>query len=110
MTTANSNTKDAKKQEEKISSAATRQVEVKRADPYVSTYVNSAQVQMNFFDFRINFGEIVEISEEKLSIVNKVTIIMTPEHAKLLSNILALNVKRYEEEMGTIRDIKAEGV
>jgi hypothetical protein len=83
-----------------------RVVEITQGTPFVSTYANNAQVQVNYFDFRISFGELSAITPNKVTITNKMQIIMTPEHAKLLSAILNANVEIYEKQFGAIRESK----
>ncbi len=82
-----------------------RTVEMRQSATPSVIYSNSAAVALGFFDVRIFFGETVESTPEKLVVESSVTVIMSPEHAKILSTVLANNVEQYENHFGKIREL-----
>lgn len=91
-------------QKGRASNGRNRTLEVRQTSPFYSSYANSAQVQVTYFDFRISFGEMSEITPTKLVVTNNMQVVMTPEHAKLLVGILSRNVENYEKQFGAIRE------
>src|SRR5260370_630066 len=79
-----------------------RPTEHTRSDSFVSGYSNSVQLEVTPWDFKFNFGEIVEATEQQLRVRLWVAIYMSPQHAKVLSEVLAKNVATYESKFGKI--------
>ena len=82
-----------------------RQREVQRVSPPGGTsalYANSVMFRTSFWDIAMDFGMIVEADEEKLVIHDLATVTMSPQHAKVFSEVLAKNIKLYEEQFGPI--------
>lgn len=72
---------------------------------FMSVYANSAQVRMGIFDAQLSFGVHLESEDEDSSentIEESVRVSMSPQHAKALIQLLATNLKGYEEEFGVI--------
>lgn len=83
-----------------------REIDLRISPSHVTIYSNSAAIGMSFFDFRLAFGEThPESTPQKVVINNSATVIMTPEHAKRLANVLGKNVQQYEERFGKIREM-----
>jgi hypothetical protein len=61
-------------------------------------YANSVQVAQNLYDFRLIFGLVSGVKNGKLQIANLESIILSPQHAKQLAEVLAENVRKYEEQ------------
>jgi hypothetical protein len=77
----------------------------KRSPNHLSVYANFTNVESNFNDIRIVFGEVLEASTEKVVGEDKVTIIMSPEHAKSVAQALETVISQYEKLFGAIRTI-----
>jgi hypothetical protein len=73
-----------------------------RSSNYVSTYSNNVQMRITPFDFVLTFGDVVNIEGNVLTVEENVRIVMSPEHAKVFSKLLAENVSQFEKQIGTI--------
>lgn len=69
-------------------------------------YSNQAQVTVTPWDFTYNFGRVTEVSEDKASAVQLVSIIHSPPHAKAFLQLLQRQIERYEKEFAPIPDLK----
>ena len=65
-------------------------------------YANNLNLTVTPFDFRLTFGEVLVADEEKLEILDKAVINMSPQHAKAVVAVLERNVRKYEKAYGTI--------
>ena len=76
-------------------------------------YANNVTLEMTPWDFKLRFGEVVEITEEKLRVLERVTVVMSPQHAVALAEVLARNILAYEKNVGPIPrpkgSVQAEG-
>lgn len=96
---------------------AGRSVKRIRAANHVSLYANNAQVEVSLFELKLSFGEMVEADEHHVTFEDKFTVILSPQHAKILAAAFMTNVANYEKQFGKINipkefgtiDIKAEG-
>jgi hypothetical protein len=62
-------------------------------------------VEVTFNDFTVYFGELVEATPEKLVTKDKAAVIMGPEEAKSVVEVLARQIEQYEAMFGPIRRI-----
>ncbi len=69
----------------------------------LASYVNNAQISVSPWDFTIAFGQIAEVKDAKLIVQQRATVVMSPEHAKALANVLNNNIASYEKAFGEIR-------
>jgi hypothetical protein len=81
--------------------AENRHVKVK-AESTPSIYANSAEINVTTWDFRFKFGEIEEVRPDSVSVAERVRVVMSPQHAKIFSRVLAENVQKYENAFGEI--------
>jgi hypothetical protein len=72
-----------------------------RADKFTKIYANNAQVESSIWDVRLTFGDMT-VSEGKANVEQLVTIVMSPQLAKALANVLTNNIAKYEQEIGAI--------
>lgn len=79
-----------------------------KAPNFVSIYANSMNAEATFSDVKIYFGEITEASQERLAIEDKVSIVMSPEHAKSVLKALGVAIKGYEDSFGPIRTVPGD--
>ncbi len=66
-------------------------------------YVNSAQVRVGAYDFQLVLGQTAGMADKTLIVNNLVTVVMSPQHAKALSDLLSDHIRLFEELMGTIQ-------
>jgi len=78
-----------------------QELETVRSPNFLKIYVNSAQIEASIWDFRLIFGEMTQ-SSGKLLVEQSLAVIMSPQHAKALLNILASNLQEYEKKVGQI--------
>ncbi|MGB7201471.1 MAG: DUF3467 domain-containing protein [Pyrinomonadaceae bacterium] len=72
-------------------------------DNFVKIYTNNVGFGATNWDTSLIFGEIMGLDENGNPVVEqKVKVNMTREFMKALSNLLATNVKEYEEKFGEI--------
>ena len=69
-------------------------------------YSNSVFVIANQWDVQLNFGFTTEIEPGKFANVEKVIVVLTPEHAVKLLDALKRTTDAYQANNGPIRDIK----
>ncbi|WP_242280679.1 DUF3467 domain-containing protein [Bacillus cereus group sp. BfR-BA-01347] len=63
----------------------------------IAEYSNSVNVATNIYDFTLSFEQKNSSGTIEIS-----SIIMSPEHTKVLANLLMSSVNEYEEKYGTI--------
>ena len=74
-----------------------------KKEGHVSVYANSVQIAMSNWDMRFEFGEMETTAGEGITIQPKVTVTMSPQHAKAFAAILCRNITQYETNFGEIR-------
>lgn len=70
---------------------------------YRDNYSNSVQVRVSVWDFFLTFGTARQESAEAVNVTNFQGIYLSPQQAKALLNVLAQNVKQYEETFGVLQ-------
>jgi hypothetical protein len=70
---------------------------------YRDGYANSVQVRVNVWDFLLIFGRVHPITAQEVELQNFQGIYLSPQQAKALLNILAHNVRQYEDTFGEIK-------
>jgi Protein of unknown function (DUF3467) len=76
--------------------------ERKQAEGYVNLYANNAQLVSTYFDFQLSFGEIIEVTPERVVTEEIATVKMSPQLARRLRDIIIEQVSKYEETYGII--------
>jgi hypothetical protein len=79
-----------------------------KAPDFRSIYSNNVTFSVALFDFSMVFGEVIEaeqVSETigKLTVEQKVKIIMSPLHAKIFVQMAAVQLRAYEQRFGEIK-------
>lgn len=74
-----------------------------RSPLYSSAYVNSAQIGSTPFEFRLTLSEMRELEPGTLGMEEKITLVMSPQHIKVMVMLISQNLKRWEEANGAIR-------
>lgn len=68
---------------------------------YASSYSNNIQYAINSADFVFIFGEVIDVSDQEITIEQRARVTMTPAQAKIMSILLKQQVEAYEERLGT---------
>ncbi|HOI96089.1 MAG TPA: DUF3467 domain-containing protein [Syntrophobacter fumaroxidans] len=79
------------------------QVEHVQSEKFQSIYTNNANVQISYFDFRIDFRQMLTGTDGRMIVERQASVVMSPQHAKALLGVLAQHVEQYEEQFGAIR-------
>jgi hypothetical protein len=80
---------------------------------YRKVYANAIQLQVSVWDFRFNFGDLLESSDELVKVEEQVRVTMSPQHTKAFLGLLITHVQKYEAVFGEIKvspNDDAEGV
>jgi len=85
------------------SASGSQQLESVRSQGFVSIYSNSAQLDVTPWDFRLTFGELKPEANKPPKIEQLVGVVMSPQHAKALVQILSTFVQEYEKNVGEIK-------
>lgn len=76
---------------------------VRREGDSPVVYVNSAQVKVGPYDFQLVLGQTAGVVDKTMVVNSVVTVVMSPQHAKALSDLLSDHIRLFEELMGTIQ-------
>ena len=79
-----------------------RQPERQRSADVPTIYANNVSIKTSLWDMTIDFGLIVEATLEALVYRDEVTIIMSPQHAKVFAEAMTKTVEQYEQQYGPI--------
>jgi Protein of unknown function (DUF3467) len=66
-------------------------------------YANNVSLGTTAFDVRLVFGEIVDITDEKLTVEQRLQVTMSWLETKILSEFLRVNVQAFEEKNGALK-------
>jgi len=66
-------------------------------------YVNTTRISSAFFDIQMHFGETIQTSNLEEITRARVIVVMTPEHAKALADLLTKTLDDYEVQFGKLR-------
>jgi hypothetical protein len=77
-------------------------VEIVGASPVPEVYANHVQPAITSFDVSIHFGSIMGFEKDTLQIVRRVTVVLSPEVAKMLMLHLKTGLERYEQSVRPI--------
>jgi hypothetical protein len=78
------------------------QVETQQASDFKLIYANFVQSIFSPLDVALTFGEIMGAEGDKVYVLTKARVTMTPAEAKILQMIVAKTVGDYEEKFGEI--------
>jgi hypothetical protein len=79
-----------------------QQVESFRSSTFVKLYANNVQIEFTPWDFQLTFGDMLR-DNTKMRIEQSACVLMSPQHAKALSQLLARHVREYEQRIGDIK-------
>lgn len=90
-------------EKKKSALAAPKKVMNTRKSPdFRSIYANNAVFEVSVFDVRITFGEASKADGESMDVEQRVSVVMSPQHAKVFAQILMSNIEGYERQIATI--------
>lgn len=78
-------------------------VRVTRGQEHKSIYVNSSRMGISPYDVRMVLGQVVELTEGQVN-EDQVTLIMSPQHAKVFLRNLGKTIALYETNFGEIKE------
>jgi hypothetical protein len=73
-----------------------------RSDKFIRVYANNTQIEATVWDVRLTFGDMT-VSEGKVTVEQILAVVISPQHAKALVNVLANNIAKYEQDIGEIK-------
>ena len=76
------------------------------APPVPEVYANHVIPQITSYEVTLHFGTILEISSNEAKVARRVSIVLTPEVAKLLVLQLSIGLANYEK---SVRPISTQG-
>jgi hypothetical protein len=79
-----------------------------RAAGYQVVYANRAQVTTGYYDVRLHFCDVLSADNKGILLEEKVSVVVSPEHARDLHRVLGLSLAQYEERFGSLRSKPAE--
>ncbi len=65
-------------------------------------YANNVLLQSSVWDVKLNFGLLVDSDDETVTVQSIASVILSPQHAKAVSEILNTQIAHYEATYGLI--------
>jgi len=85
-----------------------KKVEFEQNDSAPVFYVNSTGIRVSQWDFLFQMGTIAAMSSDGIKVKEGLRVYMSPQHTKAFLELLAKQVKIYEEQFNTIA-VKSPG-
>lgn len=83
--------------------AQAKDQERQRAEDFFTIYANNVAIGISSWDMSIVFGEIIGQRDDGKPVIEEIgKVIMSREFAKVVSQVLALNIAAYEKQFGEI--------
>ena len=79
-----------------------KEVVYRTSDEAPTYYVNSIEIAAGPFDFILTLKQIAEVSSERVVYKQVARIIFSPQHAKVLAEVLAKRVAQFESTFGEL--------
>lgn len=83
-----------------------KEVKVIRMEGDIDFYASNIQIGFTFFEFRLACGQVVE-AESEPAFHSRVTLLLSPQHAKALLPALETSIRKYETRFGAIPTLPA---
>ena len=74
-----------------------------REDAQVTVYANLMALSMTPFDISVIFGEVGKATTEEVDGITRARVILSPEQASNLMNLLSVAVEKYIQNNGPLR-------
>jgi Protein of unknown function (DUF3467) len=73
-----------------------------RLPNYHEIYSNNCLLRISNWDFFLEFGKVVNITEDEIAIASEVGVFMSPQQAKTFVKVISENLATYEKTFGEI--------
>ena len=73
-------------------------------------YANTSKVNSSFYDIRIVFAEGMQATPTQAVVIDRVSIVMSPEHTKALVEVLTKTLETYEATFGKLRALPPQTI
>ena len=83
-------------------SAQQPQMNLVQTADFRESYANSVQVRVSVWDFQLVFGMAASEAPDQVTIRSHTAIILSPQQAKALCNMLVQNMAQYEHAFGAL--------
>jgi hypothetical protein len=77
-----------------------------RAADYKNMYVNATKMGVSPWDIRVTVGQVIENADGTNVTEEQITLLMSPQHAKVVLQSLQTTIEVYERTFGEIKDLK----
>lgn len=67
-----------------------------------NVYANNATIRLTVWDVRFGFGLVEDVTDEKATVRTIVNVLMSPQHAKFLGEVIREKIDEYETKWGKI--------
>lgn len=74
-------------------------ITISRAADYTVLYSDTVRLSVNQYDFKLTFSVNETLPNKDVQITEMLTIVLSPQHAKVLAETLAKNVDYYENNV-----------
>lgn len=78
------------------------QDEVLRQVPIPTVYANRVTLMTSLYDFTMDFGMMVDVDEDGITVQPLLRLILAPAMAKDIAETLSEHVKKYEADFGPL--------
>jgi hypothetical protein len=75
---------------------------VKAAENAAPVYTNNVVIELSPWDIRFRFGELLEASPTQLKVLERLTVVMSPQHAAVMAQLLNQHIEAYQNTYGPI--------
>src|SRR5215208_2538311 len=65
-------------------------------------YANNVATKLTPWDLTMNFGIITDTKPGRITVKDTATVVMSPQHAKVFSQLLTRNIEKYEKRFGVL--------
>jgi len=89
------------KQQPDTTKKQSRSLGFRRSPDYIAYYASNIRMTISFFDIRMISGEVI-VDENNLIFNDRVSIVLSPQHAKVFLKVLQDNIEGYEKQFGPI--------
>lgn len=83
-------------------SSRRQEILIRRDEDTPTYYANNVSFRTSFWDFTMDFGLIMEATEDVIRVGNVATVILAPQHAVQFAEVLNLSIQKYEALYGPI--------
>jgi Protein of unknown function (DUF3467) len=67
-----------------------------------AVYANNVSMAISQWDISFAFGLLLDATENRIVVRDSVSVVMSPQHAKVFSQVLDRNIAIFEKQFGTL--------